>query len=119
MKSLLNKATAGLEPEPAPKIKVPNIGNLDSIDLPIPVRRVESKPVREEVLDASKGLDNLTAKALKEAEEIRDMELEPSDENFPAVHYASPAGTRPAGGQASNAANERKECDGGLLRRGV
>jgi hypothetical protein len=84
MKSLLNKAVAGLETEPV-RIKVPSLGNLDSIDLPIPVR-VESKPApREEVLDASEELDGITGLALNEARRILEEDLSTTDENY-AVH---------------------------------
>jgi hypothetical protein len=70
--------------EDAVRIEQPRLGALDSIDFPVQVA-LPPKPVREEVLDASEGLDNLTAKALRKAEEILDMNLTPGDEDFNAI----------------------------------
>lgn len=86
MKPLLKSAAVEVPREPPPKpIKVPSIGNLDAIDLPVVIPTVAKPVVREEVLDASDGLDNLTAKALKKAEEILDMALVPGDDDFNAI----------------------------------
>ncbi len=62
---------------------VPRIGSLDSLILPGTVST--PKVVREEVLDASEGLDNLTQLALDKAKEILEMPLVPGDEDFNAV----------------------------------
>ncbi len=62
---------------------VPRIGSLDGIVLPGTVST--PKVVREEVLDASEGLDNLTQLALDKAKEILDMALIPGDEDFNAI----------------------------------
>lgn len=77
MKRLLDHAAV------ADKIEVAPLGSLDSIDLPVNV--AIPKPVREEVLDASEGLDNLTQLALDKAKEILEMELMPGDEDFNAI----------------------------------
>ena len=68
---------------PLQRIAVPSLGSLDSIDLPVTVST--PKVVREEVLDASEGLDNLTQLALDKAKEILDMDLIPGDEDFNAI----------------------------------
>lgn len=83
MKRILHKASVG-EPERVRLIAVPDIGSLDRLELPVSIPQA-MKPVRDEVLDASDGLDNLTVKALRKAEEILDMELNPADEMFAAV----------------------------------
>ncbi len=75
MKRLLDHATID---EP-----VPRLGTLDSLILPGTVST--PKVVREEVLDASEGLDNLTQLALDKAKEILDMALIPGDEDFNAI----------------------------------
>ncbi len=62
---------------------VPRLGTLDSLILPGTVST--PKVVREEVLDASEGLDNLTQLALDKAKEILEMPLVPGDEDFNAV----------------------------------
>ncbi len=62
---------------------VPRIGSLDSLILPGTV--TTPKVVREEVLDASEGLDNLTQLALDKAKEILEMPLIPGDDEFAAV----------------------------------
>lgn len=78
MKRLLDHADIEA---PAPRIA--ELGSLDSIDLPVTVST--PKVVREEVLDASEGLDNLTQLALDKAKEILDMRLIPGDEDFNAI----------------------------------
>jgi len=80
MKRLLDHAAID---EPTTKIAIPRLGSLDSLDLPVIV--TTPKVVREEVLDASEGLDNLTQLALDKAKEILEMELVPGDEDFNAI----------------------------------
>ena len=62
---------------------VPRLGSLDSLILPGTVST--PKVVREEVLDASEGLDNLTQLALDKAKEILEMPMMPGDEDFNAI----------------------------------
>ncbi len=62
---------------------VPRLGALDSLVLPGTVST--PKVVREEVLDASEGLDNLTQLALDKAKVILEMSLVPGDEDFNAI----------------------------------
>lgn len=86
MKSLLKTAAAGLIPDAPPKsIEVPSLGSLDNLDLPVTIPHVAKPAVREEVLDASDGLDNLTQLALDKAKEILEMPLRPDDEAFNAI----------------------------------
>ena len=80
MKRLLDHAAID---EPTTKIAVPSLGSLDSLDLPVTV--TTPKVVREEVLDASEGLDNLTQLAIDKAEEILRLKLIPGDEDFNAI----------------------------------
>jgi len=80
MKRLLDHAAID---EPTPKIAIPRLGSLDSLDLPVTV--TTPKVVREEVLDASEGLDNLTQLAIDKAEEILRLKLIPGDEDFNAI----------------------------------
>ncbi len=80
MKRLLDHAAID---EFAPRIEVPGLGSLDSLVLPVTVST--PKVVREEVLDASEGLDNLTQLALDKAKEILEMRLIPGDEDFNAI----------------------------------
>lgn len=80
MKRLLDHAAIE---ESVQRIAVPKLGSLDSIDLPVNV--AIPKPVREEVLDASEGLDNLTQLALDKAKEILEMQLVPGDEDFNSI----------------------------------
>lgn len=81
MKRLLDHAAIAEAPK---KIAIPRLGSLDSIELPAQIA-MPVKPVREEVLDASEGLDNLTQMALDKAKEILEMRLIPGDEDFNAV----------------------------------
>ncbi len=81
MKRMLDDADVEV---PAERIEVPNLGSLDKLELPVS-RPIESKPVREEVLDASEGLDNLTQLALDKAKEILEMDLVPGDDDFNAI----------------------------------
>ena len=83
MKRLIDDADVLPEAPPA-RIAVPDIGNLDKIDFPV-VPKVTAKPIREEVLDASEGLDNLTQLALDKAKEILEMKLMPGDEDFSTI----------------------------------
>lgn len=86
MKSLHKAAAVPLEQEKPAKVVVPDLGHIDGIDLPMLAPKPKAAaPVRDEVLDASEGLDNLTVKALKKAEEILDMALVPGDEDFNAI----------------------------------
>jgi len=80
MKRLLDHAAID---EPTTKIAVPSLGSLDSLDLPVTV--TTPKVVREEVLDQSEGLDNLTQLAIDKAEEILRLKLIPGDEDFNAI----------------------------------
>lgn len=70
---------------------IPSIDRLSEVDLPVmtPIRRVE--PVRDEVLDASEGLDNLTQVALDKALEILQLPLNRDDESFGSVLRAQVA----------------------------
>lgn len=81
MKRLLDHADIS---EPSERIAIRDLGSLDSIDLPVSIP-VQAKVVREEVLDASEGLDNLTQLALDKAKEILEMQLIPGDEDFNAI----------------------------------
>lgn len=81
MKRLLDDADIEA---PVSRIDIKPLGSLDSIDFPVSVP-VQTKPVREEVLDASEGLDNLTQLALDKAKEILEMPLMPGDEDFNAI----------------------------------
>lgn len=81
MKRLIDHADIS---EPAERITIRDLGSLDSIDLPVSIP-VQPKAVREEVLDASEGLDNLTQLALDKAKEILEMSLVPGDEDFNAI----------------------------------
>lgn len=83
MKRLLDNAAIE-EPAPPVRIEPPRLGSLDMLDLPVSVP-VQPKAVREEVLDASEGLDNLTAKALRKAEEILDLPLVLGDDDFSTI----------------------------------
>ena len=86
MKPLLKSAAVELPPEPPLKpIKVPNLGSLDSLDLPVSIPMPARAVVREEVLDASEGLDTLTQLALDKAKEILEMALVPGDDDFTAI----------------------------------
>lgn len=83
MKRLLDNAAVIDAPELPARIAVPKLGSLDGLDLSVNVP--VHKPVREEVLDASEGLDDLTQLALEKAKEILEMRLEPGDEDFNAI----------------------------------
>jgi len=86
MKPLLKSAAVEFVSEPAPKpIKVPNLGSLDKLDLPVSIPMPARAVVREEVLDASEGLDTLTQLALDKAKEILEMALVPGDDDFTAI----------------------------------
>lgn len=81
MKHLLDDADIEA---PISRIDIKPLGSLDSIDFPVSVP-VQAKAVREEVLDASEGLDNLTQLALDKAKEILEMKLIAGDEDFNAI----------------------------------
>lgn len=68
----------------APSPRIAELGSLDSIDLPVSIP-VQVKVVREEVLDASEGLDNLTELALMKEEEILRLPLIRGDPDFNAI----------------------------------
>ncbi len=84
MKRLIDNADVLPAAEPA-RIAVPDLGSLDRIEFPVVTQALTKPPVRDEVLDASDGLDNLTMKALKKAEEILDMDLEPGSDDFSTI----------------------------------
>ena len=88
-RNLLDAAAVELPTESAPKI--PDLGKLDSIELPVRVVRVEKTPVREAVLDASEGLDSLTMLALEKAKEILELPLISGDDEFATVLRAQVA----------------------------
>lgn len=81
MKRLLDDADIEA---PVSRIDIKPLGSLDSIDFPVSVP-VQAKPVREEVLDNSAELDEITELALDAVREILQLRLEPDDENFQAV----------------------------------
>lgn len=83
MKRLLDHAVIE-ETLPAPRVEMPRLGSLDTLDFPVNVP-VHSKPTREEVLDSSEGLDELTELAIDKVKEILKLDLEPGDDNFGAV----------------------------------
>ena len=76
-------------PVPLDLASIPSIDNLDKVELPIVVRRAE--PVRDEVLDASENLDNLTQVALDKALEILQLPLRQGAEDFGSVLRAQVA----------------------------
>ena len=80
MKRLLDHAAID---EPTPKIAIPRLGSLDSLDLPVTV--TTPKVVREEVLDNSAEMDEITDLALDAMREILSLRLNPEDENFQAI----------------------------------
>lgn len=88
-RNLLDAATVPLPAEQP--LVIPSIDNLDKVELPVmrPIHRVE--PVRDEVLDASEGLDNLTQVALDKALEILELPLRMGDEDFGSVLRAQVA----------------------------
>ena len=80
MKRLLDHAAIE---EPVQRIAVPKLGSLDSLDLPVNVPI--AKPVRDEVLTESEGIDELTDLAIEKQIEILKLRLNPDDENFQAI----------------------------------
>jgi len=73
---------------------IPPIGTLDNAMLPVvihPIPKPEGPISPGHFFDASAGLDRLTMKALRKAEEILDLELTKGDEDFTAVLRAQVA----------------------------
>lgn len=82
-RNLLDAATI----EEPREVNIPDLGSLDSVVLPAIVSMQAPKPaVRDELLDASEGMDEITDLAIAKAREILELPLDRYDgDNFATI----------------------------------